>query len=321
VVLHGILDYRYSSKRARIRGRTWKEPALFVKLVQVQFEDIDIDTHSPAATSPDGPPSLPAGPDNPPWNSWVAFGVWFASVGFILVIPMLFLLPYLATVQPQLKDSEQLIEFARTDPTSLFLQIVSILPAHALTVLLAWLIVTRIRRYSFTEMVGWRSGGVRWWHYIAFLGGFFVIAALVGSFIQEQDNDLLRILRSSLAAVYIVAFVATFTAPFVEEVIYRGILYSAFQRAMGVPAAFVLVTFLFALVHVPQYLPSYSTIFLLTLLSLMLTFIRVRSGNLLPCIIMHTIFNGVQSLGLILEPLTQKTNIPDPTAALLHLFK
>lgn len=287
----------------------------------MQFDDVDTQGRSESELRPDRNTTQPPGPNNPPWNSWVAFGVWFASVGFILIIPMLFLLPYLATVQPPMKDSEQLIEFARTDPTSLFLQIVSILPAHILTVLLAWLIVTRVRRYAFTEMVGWRSGGVRWWHYIAFLGGFFLIAAVVSSFVPEQDNDLLRILRSSRAAVYIVAFVATFTAPFVEEVIYRGILYSAFQRAMGVPAAFMLVTFLFALVHVPQYLPSYSTIFLLTLLSLMLTFIRVRSGNLLPCIIMHTIFNGIQSLGLILEPLTHKATAPDPTAVLIHLIK
>src|SRR6476659_1238119 len=145
-------------------------------------------------------------------------------------------------------------------------------------------------------MRGWSSGGFRWWHYAVVLVGFGIVAAGISQVYPEQDNDLLKILRSSREAVYIVAFVATFTAPFVEEVIYRGVLYSAFQRALGVPTAFALVTVLFAMVHVPQYWPSYSTIFLLTLLSLGLTFIRVRSGNLLPCIIMHTVFNGAQSL-------------------------
>jgi membrane protease YdiL (CAAX protease family) len=51
---------------------------------------------------------------------------------------------------------------------------------------------------------------------------------------------------------------ATFTAPIVEEVIYRGILYSAFQRARGSGVAIAAVTLLFALVHVPQYYPSFS---------------------------------------------------------------
>ena len=91
-------------------------------------------------------------------------------------------------------------------------------------------------------------------------------------------------------------------APIVEEVIYRGILFSAFQRTLGAVLAIIAVTLLFALVHVPQYYPSISTIALLLLLSLILTLVRAWTGNLLPCIILHTIFNGTQSLLLILEP-------------------
>jgi membrane protease YdiL (CAAX protease family) len=280
------------------------------------MENLEPQLIDPVPPQPTVVPVEPT-PNDPPWNSWVAVGVWFASVGFILVVPSLFLLPYLATVDPPLVQPEQLLEFAKTDPTSLLIQILGILPAHLLTLLLAWLIVTRSRRYSFKRILGWETGGVRWWHYVIFLVGFFVIAAIVSTISPEQENDLLRILRSSRTAVYAVAFVATFTAPIVEEVIYRGILYSAFQRAMGVPLALGLVTFLFAIVHVPQYWPSYSTIFLLTLLSLSLTFIRVKSGNLWPCIVLHTVFNGMQSLFLLLEPLIPQTTPPDPTGVLI----
>jgi uncharacterized protein len=260
------------------------------------------------------------GPNDPPWNSFAALGAWFVSVLFILVIPSLFLLPYLATVQPPITETSKLIEFASTDPTSILLQIVAILPAHALTIVIAWLLVTRVRKYSFAETLGWNSGGMKWWHYIALLGGFFVVAALVGLVAPEQENDLLRILRSSRTAVYIVAFVATFTAPFVEEVVYRGILYSAFQRAMGVPAAIGLVTVLFAVVHVPQYWPSYSTMLLLTLLSLMLTGLRAWSGNLLPCVVLHTLFNGIQSLFLIIEPWMKAENT-EKAASVVDLLR
>jgi membrane protease YdiL (CAAX protease family) len=107
----------------------------------------------------------------------------------------------------------------------------------------------------------------------------------------------------------------------VEEVVYRGVLYAAFQRTMGVPAAFLLTTFLFAVVHVPQYWPSFSTIFLLTVLSLILTTIRVKTNNLLPCIIFHTIFNGLQSIALLAEPLTRSASeVPNPTGAILKLL-
>ena len=259
-------------------------------------------------------------PDNPPWNSLVAIGTWSVSVFLILLIPTLFLLPYLITLNPPIVENEALVEFAKNDPTAILLQIISIIPAHLLTLLLAWLVVTRFRKFSFRKTLGWESSGIKWWYYPAILIGFLVVAATVSQFFPEQDNDLLRILRSSRTAVYIVAFLATFTAPIVEEVIYRGILYSAFQRTVGIPAAFLLVTFLFALVHVPQYYPSYSTIFLLVLLSISLTALRVKSKNLLPCIILHTLFNGFQSVMLVAQPLFEKPELKGASAFIKHLL-
>jgi membrane protease YdiL (CAAX protease family) len=268
-----------------------------------------------------GPP-MGFGPNNPPWGTLAAVGVWVGSVLCILIVPAIFLLPYLALHKPRILDNEQLVEFAKTDATAVLLQIVAILPAHLLTVLLAWLVVTKVRKYNFREMLGWKTGGWRMWAAFAgLLAVFLGISIGVSQISPEQDNDLLKILRSSREAVYIVAFIATFTAPFVEEVVYRGVVYSAFQRAWGVPAAFIFTTCLFAVVHVPQYWPSYSTIFLLTLLSLMLTAVRVKTNNLLPCIIFHTIFNGLQSISLIAEPLSDKATAPDPTGLIFHLFK
>lgn len=239
----------------------------------------------------------------------VALLVWMVSVALIATVPALFLLPYLTSMNMPLSDTAQIVEFARSDQTAIFLQLAAILPAHLLTLLIAYLVVSQRRRFKFLKTLGWEKGNVRWWHYCIILGGFFAIAAIVNLVVPEQDNDLLRILRSSRSAVYVIAFIATFSAPFVEEVIYRGVLYSAFQRAFGVSAAFVMVTILFALVHVPQYYPSYSTIFLLTLLSMTLTAMRAWSNNLLPCVILHTIFNGFQSVLLVIEPLI---HAPEP---------
>ncbi len=259
-------------------------------------------------------------PDNPSWTSLEAIAVWIVSVLLIVIVPAILLLPYLATLDPPVTETADIVEFAKSDPTSIMLQLAGILPAHLLTLVLAWLVVTRVKQYPFLKLLGWQSGGFRWWHYFILLGGFFVIAAVVGNYFPEQENDLIRILKSSRSAVFMVAFVATATAPLVEEVVYRGILYSAFQRSFGVAAAFCLVTLLFALVHVPQYLPSYSTIFLLTLLSVTLTWVRVQTGNLLPCIILHTIFNGLQSVLLIIEPYVNTEHVPDPATTVMRLL-
>jgi membrane protease YdiL (CAAX protease family) len=258
-------------------------------------------------------------PDNPPWNSVVAFFTWAASVLAIILLPSLFLIPYLAKAGIDMSDQARLIEFAQTDPTAVLLQIIAIIPAHVFTLLAAWLVVTRFRSFSFRTTLGWNSGGMLWWHYAIILGAFLSIAMVVGYYFPEQENDLLRILRSSRTAVFVVAFMATFTAPLVEEVIYRGVLYSAFQRTFGVTAAVFAVTVLFSLVHVPQYYPSYSSIFLITLISLILTLVRVKTGNLLPCIILHTIFNGFQSILLILEPYIPSVEKPvEQTAMILR---
>ncbi|MEO7673733.1 MAG: type II CAAX endopeptidase family protein [Pyrinomonadaceae bacterium] len=287
----------------------------------------EIITDAPEAFKSPQPPALAAierpTPNNPPWNSGVAIGTWFVSVLLIVLVPSLILLPYVLSIAGGYADNASMVEFIKTDPTAIMLQIAAVIPAHILTIILAWFVVTRMRTFSFREALGWNSGGMVWWHYAVIAIGFFVVASVVGNFFPEQENELIRILKSSRTAVYFVAFMATFTAPLVEEVIYRGILYSAFQRTFGVVFAVISVTFLFALVHVPQYYPSFSTIILLTVLSLILTLIRVRTDNLLPCIILHTIFNGIQSVVLILEPYLSietpaKEIVP---SAIFHLLK
>ena len=274
----------------------------------------------PTFTAQPEPSAIPAHPtpENPPWNSIVAVVFWIASVAAIALVPALFVLPYVLSGGPAFSDNQALGEFLRQDPTAILLQIIAIIPAHLITIALAWVIVTKLNKFSFKETLGWDTGGMRPRDYAYILGAFFIIAIIVGKFFPEQENELTRILQSSRSAVFLVAFMATFTAPLVEEVVYRGILYSAFQRTFGVGAAVGAVTLLFALVHVPQYYPSYSTIALLLLLSLTLTIVRARTGNLWPCIVLHTIFNGVQSILLILEPYIDVAKpTVEPTAGFL----
>lgn len=271
------------------------------------------------------PASLVPTPDNPPWNSGTAFGVWLASFVFIAVIPLFFILPYAATKNVNFADTESLTKFLLDDSTAVLLQVLATIPAHALTILLGWLVVTRFRKLSFRETLGWGNGGFKWWHYPLILLGIFAVSALVSYFFPQQDNDMLRILRSSQAAVFAVAFLATFTAPLAEEIVYRGILYSAFQRSFGVAASVVFVTLIFAGVHFYQYWGSPSTIFLICFLSLILTLVRVVSKNLLPCIILHTLINGIQSIVIVAQsfapPAAQtEGGAPAQAASVIRLF-
>lgn len=255
-------------------------------------------------------------PNNPPWNGWMASGVWILSVLAIIIFPLVFVVPYV------LINREISFDSIATDDTAIFLNLLAIFPAHIFTLIIAWFVVTRNRKFPLADTLGLLSGGFQWWYYPLILVAFFAIAAIVGYLIPEGDNDLLRMLRSSRMAVYMIVILATFTAPLIEEVVYRGVLYSAFQRSVGVKWAVLIVTLMFAGVHVPQYLGSPGTIILICLLSLLLTLIRVKTDNLLPCIIMHTIFNGIQSILLLIEPYLPKSdsNIQEQAALIFKHF-
>ena len=271
------------------------------------------------------PPETPT-PNNPPWNSWSAFGVWVVSVISIIVFPLIFVLPYFLTQSVNLTDAAKSTEFLQTDSTAIFLQLLSVIPAHILTLVLAWFVVTKFNTFSFRETLGWQWNGFRVWHTFVLFIFFYAIALGLTLIFGDVENEFEKMLNSSRTAVYLVAFFATFTAPLVEEVIYRGLLYSAFQRKYGIPIAVFLVTLLFTAVHIPQYsssnTPDYAPILTLLIVSLTLTLIRVRTGNLLPCIVLHTVFNGIQSIFLILQPFLPENigGTPEQPAAIIIFF-
>lgn len=238
-------------------------------------------------------------PNNPPWNSLVAFLFWIVSVLLIGIVPILFLIPYLGALGPGSEDLEQRI---LGDPGAVLVALAGTFGAHIITLVFAWIIVTRMNTYSFTGMLGWEWGGFKAWHGLLIFVSVYAAAIAFSSLLGNQENEMLRILKSSRGAVFAVAFIATFSAPIVEEVVYRGILYSAFQRSFSVPIAVLAVTVIFALVHVSQYYPDGATIMSILLLSLILTVIRAKTDNLLPCVFFHFIFNGFQSLLLVFQP-------------------
>ena len=226
--------------------------------------------------------------------------IWAASVLLSIFVPWLLALPYLASHYPGARLTSEVL---RADKTLVIIFIVGLLPVHGLTLVLAWAVVSRLGKLSPRKMLGWswktdfglgKSVG------LAIL--LFMVAMLVIYKFGGQETELERILESSRAAALITAFLATATAPLVEEVIYRGLLYSAFQRVIGPVFAVMVVASMFAGLHVLQYWPNAGAISAITLLSVVLTVVRARTGRLLPCFVIHLVFNGIQSLIIVFDP-------------------
>ncbi|HLA12276.1 MAG TPA: CPBP family intramembrane glutamic endopeptidase [Pyrinomonadaceae bacterium] len=261
------------------------------------------DSELAGTSTPSVSPPASIDPNNPPWGIIIALLVWFSSVALQLGMSLLLVLPYIATQGFSPSDPEfarKLAEFAATDKTAVFLQILALLPAHLLTLLLVWAIATGFGKRSFTEVLGLACSRFPVWLSVLLGVVLFLLgsglAKLVGG---DAPTQLETIINNSLPTRYLVAFLAVATAPLVEELVYRGVVYSALQRAIGAAGAIVIVLALFTIVHIPQYRTNVGVIMAVGILSVALTLLRAYTGRLLPCVIVHLVFNAVQAVILI----------------------
>jgi membrane protease YdiL (CAAX protease family) len=272
-------------------------------------------SEQPRFTYPNKPPIDRAAevvdPNNPVWGIGGALLIWIASIAVQAVIPLFFIIPFamhrgLSLGSPDFARGA--LELAVTDRTAIFLQVIAILPTHLVTLAFLWALVTRFGKRPFLASFGWGwTPRLRLWQSVGLGICLFIVATTLAALLgAEKQTQLEQLITSSVGARYAIAFLAVFTAPFIEEFVYRGVVYSALQQTIGVKAAVVFVATLFTAIHVPQYWPNIGVISAVALLSIVLTIVRAYSGKLLPCVIVHMAFNGVQSLILIAGPYAER---------------
>jgi hypothetical protein len=253
-------------------------------------------------------------PDSPPWSVGTAVLVWLASLVLMFFLPVFFIVPYIA-YSAGAEGFARINETLMKDPTVLLIGVAATVPIHLLTLLLVWAVATNLGKRPFGPVVG-----MSWGHHFGFWRSVLTalvllgVASLVAQLIGVNRTPFDEMLESSTAALFTTAFLATATAPLVEELVYRGMLYPALRRAAGAAFAVAAVTFLFSLVHVWQYQTSPGTIAAIVLLSLALTIVRAASGRVLPGIIIHLVFNGVQVVWLIYSYLRKGQAVPEAAA-------
>lgn len=107
-------------------------------------------------------------------------------------------------------------------------------------------------------------------------------------------------------------------APLFEELFFRGFLLPAFLNAVrwlrikndlsadaarwfGVPAAAVLTSLPFALLHAPQVSHAWGPVLLIGLVSLVLCFVRIHCKSLAACALVHAAYNSTLFFGILIE--------------------
>jgi uncharacterized protein len=229
--------------------------------------------------------------------------VWLSSFLLLAGFNVIALLIWILSKR---REAGGFLEFPREigmDWLLAVLSIASTLPAHLITLLICWRVVTAGGRRSFWQTLGWSwHTQFKWVHAVALAFLMMGLSFLIVKVLPDQETDLDKILKMGVTVRILVASLAVLTAPLVEEVVYRGVLYTGIERAWGKSTGVILVTLLFAGVHYFQYQASYAALALITSLSLVLTLLRAATGRLLPCIATHLVYNGLNAVFLLLAP-------------------
>jgi membrane protease YdiL (CAAX protease family) len=159
-----------------------------------------------------------------------------------------------------------------------------------------YLVALRWRGLSWFDL-GLRPAVAFWYARAIYLGiaAYLLIAmasALVGQLLGGLPvNPQIKQLVPSGITLWgslTMALMVCLVAPFIEEILFRGILYAWLRRRWGIVVSSLVSGICFSLLHgIPWLIPA------IAVLGVLLAVIYEKSGSLWPSIVAHAIFNSV----------------------------
>jgi membrane protease YdiL (CAAX protease family) len=245
-----------------------------------------------AAASPSQAPRVAPPPDLWTWRALLLFLVFvpvaLLTAEFLAVAAYTALKPWLGWRLPTK---------ALLGNTFFLLTLQSIFYGFILSYI--YLLVVVNHRQPFWKALRWRkpSAGQALG---CLLGGVMMTLAVrfAPSLLPEAEKFPLERLFSSPAAAYAVGAFAILVAPFMEELIFRGVLFAIFERQMGLRFAILATAALFAGLHVPEYWQAWNHVLMLLLVGVVFSLARGLTGSLAPSVFLHVGYNASMMIGL-----------------------
>ncbi len=239
------------------------------------------------------------------WNASAALVTWLLSISAILLASIGAQLGWTSWFYLQRAALPTQADLTASPSLTLTL-VLSTFVAHAVTLLWCWQLIHRTSPHGLRPALGLDWCRPCWSRRGAFLLAcafaaplFLAVGAWLERYLPNAKTDLDRILAQGPSIRVAIACVAALSAPLVEEVVYRGVIFGGLQRSLGGRAAVVLVSLLFLAVHVPQYWGGWAGLTMLALLSVTLTVLRAATGSILPSVVLHYAFNGIQAIAIV----------------------
>ncbi len=222
--------------------------------------------------------------EDPPWGIWdvVRIAVVAAiAIGLFSTIALGIAMARAGASRPSAAD------LARDPRIVIPAQFAAYLVVIAFMVLLV-----RSRRRPFWPSVRWQ------WPFAAWLG--WLALGIVLALVVQASSALLPIPKSlpiehyfrDTTGAYMMAIFGVSFAPLVEELFFRGFMYAALARRLGVMAAVLITAALFALIHTSQLANAWAPLLLLFFVGIVLTAVRARTRSIATTFLIHIGYNG-----------------------------
>lgn len=120
---------------------------------------------------------------------------------------------------------------------------------------------------------------------------------LVGIMLELPEEPFMLMVRDSGTHPLLIIAVVCILAPIVEEMIFRGLLFKRFQLSrLATSGAVIMTCLLFTLIHAQQY--TLGGLFVILLIAIYLTFVRVKTQNTSLAIVAHATNNILSTIAL-----------------------
>ena len=163
-------------------------------------------------------------------------------------------------------------------------------------------LVTIGHQRPFWDMLRWRR--ITAGKMLACLAGGALLTlaiALLPPILPDTNQFPLENMFNSRAAAYGIGVFAIAIAPFMEELVFRGVLFGIFESQVGLRFAIVVTALLFGGLHVPEYWGAWNHMLLIFFVGLVFSLARGRSGSLAPSVFLHVGYNGSMMIALFLS--------------------
>jgi membrane protease YdiL (CAAX protease family) len=233
--------------------------------------------------------------------SWPHLIVFFVFIVISLVsVQTVFLTLY---APHQKLTTQQLEEYVLAKPE---IAIGSTVLVYALVLFFLYVTLALLRGQPFWTTLGWRkilprSDGQPRRPLIYFLTGCalsLLVFALTAVIKPPENAPIEEVFKFKQTAIFFVAM-AVLIAPLAEETIFRGYLYPMFARWFGVVPSIVVTGVLFGLMHGPQLGGAKSLIAVMSLVGVVFTTVRAKTGSVFASYLMHLGYNSLIAISLI----------------------